>query len=105
MNKADKIKRREGILYKIVKQIPSDNDKWYVKYNRDSDTYYIEKEGKKNYCYSDDEQSKKRRMRKRKNKESIDEISQGLLIKQKKQKKLQQKNHKLFFQKQKKNKR
>ena len=44
-------------------------------------------------------------MRKRKNKESIDEISQGLLIKQKKQKKLQQKNHKLFFQKQKKNKR
>ena len=43
-------------------------------------------------------------MRKRKNKESIDEISQGLLIKQKNQKKLQQKNHKLFFQKQKKNK-
>ena len=47
MNKAGKIKRREGILYKIVKQIPSDNDKWYVKYNRDSDTYYIGKEDKK----------------------------------------------------------
>ena len=30
-------------------------------------------------------------MRKRKNKESIDEISQGLLIKQKKRKKLQRK--------------
>ena len=24
--------------YKIVKQIPSDSDKWYVKYNRNSDT-------------------------------------------------------------------
>ena len=36
--------------------------------------------------------NKNRKMRKRKNKESIDEISQGLLIKQK--------NRKLFFQKQ-----
>ena len=34
---------------------------------------------------------KRWRMRKRKNKESIDEIGQGLLIKQKKRKKLQQK--------------
>ena len=33
---------------------------------------------------SDDQGNKKRRMRKIKNKESIDEISQGLLIKQKK---------------------
>ena len=47
MNKADKIKRQEGILYKIVKQIPSGNDKWYVKYNRDSGTYYIGKEDEK----------------------------------------------------------
>ena len=39
-------------------------------------------------------------MRKRKNKESIDEVSQGLLIKQKNPKKLHQKNRKLFFQKQ-----
>ena len=44
---------------------------------------------------SDDQGNKKRRMRKRKNKESIDEISQGLLIKQKKT----EKNSKLFFQK------
>ena len=48
MNKAGKIKRREGILYKIVKQIPSDNDKWYVKYNTDSDAYYIGEEKEKN---------------------------------------------------------
>ena len=47
VNETDKIKRRETIIYKIVKQIPSDNDKWYVKYNRDSDTYYIGKEDKK----------------------------------------------------------
>ena len=47
VNKTDKIKRREAIIYKIVKQIPSDNYKYYVKYNRDSDTYYIGKEDQK----------------------------------------------------------
>ena len=51
VNKTDKIKRRDVIIYKTVKQIPSDNDKWYVRYNRDSDTYYIGKEDEKNYCY------------------------------------------------------
>ena len=39
-------------------------------------------------------------MRKRKSKENTDEISQGLLIKPKKRKKLRQKNRKFFFQKQ-----
>ena len=47
VNETDKIKRRETIIYKIVKQIPSDNDKCYVKYNRDSDAYYIGKEDEK----------------------------------------------------------
>ena len=51
VNETDKIKRRDIIIYKIVKQIPSDNNKWYVRYNRDSDTYYIGKEDEKNYCY------------------------------------------------------
>ena len=51
VNETDKTKRREAIIYKIYKQIPSDNDKWYVKYNRDSDTYYVGKEDEKNYCY------------------------------------------------------
>ena len=51
VNETDKIKRRDVIIYKTVKQIPSDNDKWYVRYNRDSDTYYIGKEDEKNYCY------------------------------------------------------
>ena len=45
VNETDKIKREEALIYKIVKKIPSDNDKWYVKYNRDSDTYYLGKEG------------------------------------------------------------
>ena len=51
VNETDKIKRQEAIIYKIVKQIPSDNDKWYVKYNIDSDTYNIGKKDEKNYCY------------------------------------------------------
>ena len=44
ISETDKIKRREAIIYATVKQIQSDNDKWYVKYNRDSDTYFIGKE-------------------------------------------------------------
>ena len=52
VDETDKIKRREAIIHKIIKQMPSDNDKWYVKYNRYSDTYYIGKvDKKKNYCY------------------------------------------------------
>ena len=67
-----KIKRREAIMYKTAKQIPSDNDKWYVKYNRDSDTYYIGNEDEKKIIVidsSDDKENKKRRMRKRKKRE------------------------------------
>ena len=93
VNETDKIKRQEAITYKIVKQTPSVNDKWYVKYNRDSSTYYIGKEDQKKNTVingNDDEENKKIKMRKRKIKDSIDEISQELLIKQTK-KKIQQK--------------
>ena len=80
VSKTDKIKRREAIIFKIVKQIPSDNDKWYVKCNRDSDTYYVGKEDEKKVIVidisDDDEGNKKRKMRKRKNAESIDEMNQ-----------------------------
>ena len=41
VNETEKIKWLEAIIY------PSDNDKWYVKYNRDSDRYYIGKEDEK----------------------------------------------------------
>ena len=89
VNETDKIKRQEAITYKIVKQTPSVNDKWYVKYNRDSSTYYIGKEDQKKNTVingNDDEENKKIKMRKRKIKDSIDEISQELLIKQTKKK-------------------
>ena len=46
VNETGKIKRWGAIIYKIHKQIPSDNDKYYVKYNKDSNTYYIEKDEK-----------------------------------------------------------
>ena len=91
VNEIDKIKRWEAITYKIAKQIPSDNDKWYVKYNIGSDTYYIGKGDEKNIIViggSDDEGNKKRKMRKRKIEESVDEINQH----QKKRKK-----HKFLF--------
>ena len=103
INEKDKIKWWEAIIYKLVKQIPSDNDKWYVKYNRDSDTYYIGKEDEKKIIVidsSDNKENKKRRMRKRKNEETIYEISQGLVIKQKNEKNCSKINRKLFFQKQ-----
>ena len=45
------MKRREAIIYKVVKQIPSYNDKWYVKHNIDSNTYYIGKEDEKKYWF------------------------------------------------------
>ena len=112
-SETNKMKKWEAIIYKIVKQILSDNDKWYVKYNRDSDTYYIGKEDEKKFIVIDSshEENIKRRMRKRKNKDSIDEISQELLIKQKNQTKNKQtykqnenncskENRKLVFQKQ-----
>ena len=35
------------MIYKIVKQAPSDNDKWYVKYSRDSGNIILEKKTKK----------------------------------------------------------
>ena len=62
VNETDKIKRQEAIIYKIVKQIPSINDIWYVKYKRDSDTYYIGKEDEKIIIVkdiSDDEENEK----------------------------------------------
>ena len=48
----------------------------------------------------DDKENKKRRRRKRKNKDRIDEISQGLLINQKNKNNCSKKNCKLFSKKQ-----
>ena len=46
VNETDKIKRREAIFDKILRQMGPENDKYYVKYNQDLDTYYIEKDEK-----------------------------------------------------------
>ena len=100
VNKTDKIKRWEAIIYKIVKQIPSDNDKYYVKCNKESDTCHIRKDEKiieKVIESRANEENKNREMIKRKNKESINEINQaekktkktqGILPKKTKEKKL-----------------
>ena len=90
VNKTDKIKRQEAIIYKIVKQIPSINDIWYVKYKRDSDTYYIGKEDEKIIIVkdiSDDEENEKGKGEKKYKNRWNKSISQGLLIKEKKKKK------------------
>ena len=42
----DKIKQREAIFDKILKQIDPENDKYYVKYNQHLDIYYIGKDEK-----------------------------------------------------------
>ena len=48
----------------------------------------------------DNKENKARTMRKRKHNESLDKISQGLIIKQKNEKNCSKKNSKSFFQKQ-----
>ena len=77
VDKANKIKRQEAIIYKIAKQIPSDNDKYYVKYNRDTDTNHIEKEDKKNQSQIVAKRTKKiKKTDQKNNKYSKDEINQ-----------------------------
>ena len=90
VNETEKIKRLEAIIY------PSDNDKILI-------DIILERKTKKIVIDSSDhEENKKRMMIQRKNKESIDEISQGLLIKQKNDKKCSKKNCKSEKQKEKK---
>ena len=63
-----------------MKQIPSDNDKYYVKCNKESDTCHIGKDEKiieKVIESRANEENKNREMIKRKNKESINEINQA----------------------------
>ena len=92
VNETEKIKRLEAIIY------PSDNDKILI-------DIILERKTKKVVIDSSDhEENKKRMMIQRKNKESIDEISQGLLIKQKNDKKCSKKNCKSEKQKEKKTK-
>ena len=78
VNETDKIKQREAIFDKILKQMGPENDKYYVKYNQDLDTYYIGKDEKVIAVESSDEEVEQRRQRKRKSTTSMDEINKIL---------------------------
>ena len=71
----DKIKRREAIFGKILKQMGPENDIYYVKFNRDLDTYYIGKDEKVIVIKSSDEEIEQRKQRKRKSTTNMDEIN------------------------------
>ena len=38
------LKKREAIIYEIIKQLPEDNDKYFVEYKPETDTYNIRKD-------------------------------------------------------------
>ena len=52
-----------------------ENDKYYVKYNQDLDTYYIRKDQKVIVIESSDKEVKQRRKQKRKSTTNMDEIN------------------------------
>ena len=56
VSERDKIKRREEIFDKIIKQTP-DNDKYYISCEPTSDSYLIKEDGKRN---NDDEEKPKK---------------------------------------------
>ena len=61
VNETNKIKRREAILGKILKQMGPENEKYYVKYNQDLDTYYIGKDETVIVIESSDEEAEQRK--------------------------------------------
>ena len=61
VNETDKIKRREIIFEKILKQMGPENDKYYVKYNEDLETYYIRKDQKVIVTEKSDKEVEQRR--------------------------------------------
>ena len=61
VNETDKIKRRETIFDKILKQIGHKNVKYYVKYNQNLDRYYNGKDEKVIVIESSDKEVKQRR--------------------------------------------
>ena len=61
VNERNKIKQREAIFDKILKQMRPENDKYYAKYNEDLDTYYIGKDEKVIVTESSDKEVKQGR--------------------------------------------
>ena len=44
VDETDKLKKREAIIYEIIKQLPADNDKYFVESRPETDTYNIGKD-------------------------------------------------------------
>ena len=78
VNEKNKIKWRESIFDKILKQVGPENDKYHVKYNQDLDIYYNGKDEKVIVKESSDKEVEQRRKRKRKSTDNMDEINKIL---------------------------
>ena len=61
VNETDKIKQREAIFDKILKQMGPENDKYYVECDQDIDTYSLGKDEKVIVIESSDEEVEQRR--------------------------------------------
>ena len=44
VNETDKNRRKEAIFDEIIKQLPSNNDQYYIKYSNRNDTFTVKKE-------------------------------------------------------------
>ena len=66
VDETDKLKKMEAIIYKIIKRLPADNDKYFVEYQPETDTYNIGKDKEIIFVEDDFDYNAKRRSRKRK---------------------------------------
>ena len=56
VNETDKSKRREAISDKIIKQLPPNNDQYYIQHDNISDAYRVRKEKKVTVIINSDEE-------------------------------------------------
>ena len=66
VDETDKLKKMEAIIYKIIKRLPADNDKYFVEYQPETDTYNIGKDKEIIFVEDDFDYNTKRRGKKRK---------------------------------------
>ena len=66
VDETDKLKKREAIIYEIIKQLPTDNDKYFAEYKPETDTYNIGKDKEIIFVKDDFDYNAKRRGKKRK---------------------------------------
>ena len=78
VNETDKIKRREAIFDKTLRQMGAENDKYYVQYNQDLYTYHIAKDEKVIVIETSGEEVEQRRQQKRKSTTNMDKINKIL---------------------------